>query len=288
MDHEQIDRLDFIDRYLMGKLPEEASADFEEHFVDCAQCIARLQATKNFIRDLRLVAAKQAAQIRPRPSLSAFRQFVTSLFPKPLARAAVLLLIAAAAGTLFLIDYTRRLQDEINRAKSMFEQLQRRYEDERQSANEAEVQRAEQLRALETKLKQQESQRAEAAKPARRRPPEGNLLIYPLISVRGSEPNPSEVVNTIALPHSAANFAVSIALEGETQYETYRIRILDDHRRIIKNFGELTPSRQEALSILLETGLFEPGHYSLIVEGYDKQGRRGVIGNYPFLIVKNR
>jgi hypothetical protein len=106
--------------------------------------------------------------------------------------------------------------------------------------------------------------------------------------VRGSEPNPSEVVNTIALPRSAANFAISIALEGETQYETYRIRILDDHRRIIKNFGELTPSRQEALSILLETGLFEPGHYSLIVEGYDKQGRRGVIGNYPFLIVKNR
>jgi hypothetical protein len=289
MNHEQIDRLDFIDRYLMGKLPAEVSSGFEEHFVDCPQCIARLQTTKNFMHDLRLVAAEQAAQIEPHPPRSAFRQVVTSLFPKPLAWAAALLLIAAATSAVFVIGYTQRLRDEANQAKSLAEQWQRRYEDERQSALAAEAQRAEQLRALEAKLKQQEEQRTEQpAEPERRLPPEGNLPIYILTSVRGSDPSPAEGVNRINLPRSAAIFAFSIALEGETRYETYRITIIDDHRRPIWKSGELKPDRQDALSIWLRTSLFRPGYYSLMVEGYNKEGGRSEVGNYPFLIVKNR
>jgi hypothetical protein len=296
MDHEQIDRLDLIDQYLMGKLPAEVSSGFEEHFADCPQCIARLQTTKSFLRDLRLVAAEQAAQIEPYPLRRSFRHIMQSLLPKPLAWAVVCLLIAAAAGMVYVIDYTRRLQDEVAQAKSLSEQWQRRYEDERQSAmaadrsrQEAEAQRAEQLRGLEAKLNEAEAQRAKTtAGPGPLLPAEGNLAIFILTSVRSSELSPAQSVNRIPLPRSATVFAFSIPLEGETRYEAYHIRIHDDRHRLIRRSGNLTPGRPDALSIWLKSSLFQPGFYTLIVEGDNKDGGRDVIGNYPFLIVKSR
>jgi hypothetical protein len=290
MDHKQIDQFDLIDRYLMGKLLADESASFEEHFVDCPDCIARLQTTKNFMQDLRLVA-EQVAQREPHRPRSTFWQGVKNLFPKPLVWAVGCLLIAVA-GTFFVIAYTLRLQDEANQAKSLSEQWQRRYEDEHQSARtadrmhqETEMRQAEQLRALEEKLKEEEAQRAKmAAESSRRLPSAGNLPIFILNSVRSGEPNRTESVNRINLPRSAAIFAFSITLEGETRFETCRIKIFDDRQRLIME--ELVPIRQGALSVWLKPGLFHPGHHNLIVESNDKEGRRGVVGYYPFLIVK--
>jgi hypothetical protein len=289
MNHEQIDQFDLIDRYVRGNLPAEESAAFEEHFVDCSECVARLQTTKNFLKDLRLVAAEQAVQNDSRPVGGAFRVVLM----RPVAWAAACLLVGAVAGTLFAIYYTRGLRDEIEQAKSLSEQWQRRYEDERQASisadqahREAEAQRGEQLRALEAELKQQEALGAQAAEPTRRLPSEGNLPLFILNSVRSGEPNPARPVNSIDLPRTAPIFAFSIALEDETRYETYRITILDGHRRPVWKSGELRPGRQSALSIWLKTSLFQPGGYTLIVEGDDKDGRKNQIGNYPFLIIK--
>ncbi|HST19597.1 MAG TPA: hypothetical protein VLR90_00630, partial [Blastocatellia bacterium] len=63
MEHEEIDKLNLIDRYLMGKLLAEENVSFEEHFINCPQCIADLQMTKNFRQDLRFVAAEQTFQL---------------------------------------------------------------------------------------------------------------------------------------------------------------------------------------------------------------------------------
>lgn len=295
MDHEQIDRLDLIDRYVMGKLPAEECAVFEEHFVDCPECIARLQTTKAFLKDLRLVAAEQAAQIEPRSARSASPHGLKSFLLHPVTWAAACLLIAGVTVALFVNDHTRRLRDEVAQAESLSEQWQRRYEDERQSAmsadqmhRAAEAERAEQLRALEARLKQQDAMRAETrAKPAGRLPSEGNLLLFILNSVRSSGPDPAGPVNQIDLPRTAVIFAFSIAPEEERQYETYRITIFDDRRRLVWKRGELTPGPQGALSIWLKASLFRPGDYDLVVEGVNKEGEKNEVGNYPFLIVKS-
>jgi Putative zinc-finger len=295
MDHEQIDKFDLIDRYLMGKLPPAESAVFEEHFVDCPQCVARLQTAKNFMQDMRFFAAEQALQIdRPQPR-SASRHFLQPLFNRPVALALGCLLIAAAAGAVFVIEYTRRARAEVSQEKSLAEEWRRRYEDERQSAlsaerkrQEAELQQTEQLRALEAKLKDQEAQRAkEAAESTLPMRPGGSLSIFILSSTRSSEQNNSEAVNKITLPRSPAMFAFSIGLEGDTGFGRYRITIFDDRHRLIWRSDGLTPDRHDSLSVLLNSGLFRPGHYSLTVEGVKKGGGGNVVGNYPFLIIKS-
>src|SRR5215216_128326 len=104
MDHEQIDQYNLIDRYLMGKLPSEESDGFEEHFVDCPQCIAQLQATKNFLHDLRFVAVQQASEPDRYQPKGAFRHFLQLISRMPMALGVGCLLIAAVAGTVFVIN----------------------------------------------------------------------------------------------------------------------------------------------------------------------------------------
>jgi hypothetical protein len=294
MNHEQIDQFDLIDRYLMGKLPEEESNGFEKHFVDCPQCLARLKTTKCFLQDLRLVAAEQVSQIDHQPPRSRSWHFPQRLLHSPRAWAAACLLIAAVASAVFVVDYTRRLHTQVNQAESLSEQWQRRYEDERQAAisadskhQETELQQAEKLRALEAKLKDEEAQRTKlAAALARGISVEGNVPIFFLHSVRGSEPETSESVNSITISRSSAMFFVSISLEEEGRFENYQITIFDDRERRIWKSPLLTPVQRDSLSISLRSSLFRPGHFSLIVEGIRKEGGKDPVGNYPFQIIK--
>lgn len=42
------DEHNIADRYLMDKLSAAERTRFEEHFVDCQECLARLETTKDF------------------------------------------------------------------------------------------------------------------------------------------------------------------------------------------------------------------------------------------------
>jgi hypothetical protein len=53
MNHEEAIREQAVDRYLLGELPEEARAHFEEHFFDCAVCASDLKNGAAFVDALR-------------------------------------------------------------------------------------------------------------------------------------------------------------------------------------------------------------------------------------------
>ncbi|MGA9773595.1 MAG: hypothetical protein WBV94_31480 [Blastocatellia bacterium] len=280
MDHERIDKLNLVDRYLMGKLLTEESISFEEHFIDCPQCIAQLQTTKNFMQDLRVVASEYALQIdRHRPS----RQFL-----QPLLRwAMICLLIAAAVGAFFVAGYTQRLRAELNQAESLSRQLEQSYENERQTADtkyqETESQRA----ALEARLKDEQAQRAKmAAEFDQRVPSEGNLTLFALNTATRGEP---DAINQITIPRSSTMVSFSMSLEEELQFENYQITIFDDRNRVVFRIRRSPPDRKlNSLSIFFKPGRFRPGSYSLIVKGIKKEGGSEDVGNYPFTINKTR
>jgi Putative zinc-finger len=54
MNHDQAIREQAVERYLLGELPEDARARFEEHFFDCALCAADLKDGALFVDGLRL------------------------------------------------------------------------------------------------------------------------------------------------------------------------------------------------------------------------------------------
>ena len=80
MNHDEAIREQTVERYLLGELPEDARALFEEHFFDCAMCASDLKNGAAFVdalradpqpvaspqRSIRLVAKRTpAAWLRP-------------------------------------------------------------------------------------------------------------------------------------------------------------------------------------------------------------------------------
>ncbi len=62
MDHHYIEEHNIPDRYLLGKLHAEERAQFEAHFIDCRECLDRLETTEDFGGALRSVAAEEVAR----------------------------------------------------------------------------------------------------------------------------------------------------------------------------------------------------------------------------------
>ena len=288
MEHEEIDKLNLIDRYLMGKLLAEENVSFEEHFVNCPQCIADLQMTKNFMQDLRLVAAEQTL-IRHQPK-KASGHLLQMLLGKPLAVAMGCLLIAAAVGAFFVINNTRNLRAAVDQAESFSKQWEQRYENERQSAisagrkhQETELQQAEQMRALEARLKDEEAQRTKIeAESGSRTLSESTPSVFVLDAIRG-EPDS----NQVTVSRSSAMVVLSIRLEEEVQFKNYRVTIYDKRHNLVWEKRRVPPNlKLTSLFISFNRERFRPGDYSLTVEGLKKGGEKVVVGTYPFSIIK--
>src|SRR2546423_11221412 len=289
MNHQQIDQFDLIDRYLMGKLLGEERTSFEAHFVDCPQCIARLQTTKNFLEDLRGMTA-QAWRIEPLPRARRFGSVLQARRSLVLAIGA--LLLAAIMGAVFVANHTQRLRAEADQARRLAAQWEQRYEDERQAAMIADARRqqagspqAAPPRAPEAELKTDATRREKpAAESSRRMPVGGNLPVVELTSLRGA-PTTAETVNQITVPRSAPLFALIVVLEESTPYQTYRGTVRDSQGRRVWG-GRLKPDSHDVLFAWFKPERFRPGSYSFTVEGDNPAGGRDVIGKYPFVLSK--
>lgn len=293
MDHAYINQFDIVDQYLMGKLAAEESARFEEHFVDCPQCVAQLKITGNFFQDLRLATVQQVLQT---DSYAPGKVLSQALSFKSLVLAAVCLLIVSIAGMILIINYIQRLQSDVNQAKNEVAQWQRSYEEEKQSASlsdrkrqEAEQELTEQMRDLKAKLQnEQEQQPGITAESSVWIQPDLNVQILTLTSVRGGERNSGETIKEVILPRSNSGFLISLGLEDEVKYKDYRITILDDHERPILSKSGGRPNSYNALLIGLNSKFFRVGNYILRLNGVTKEGGLSVIGDYPFRVIKNR
>jgi hypothetical protein len=63
MDHNEAVRLQAAEKYLLGELPREQHAAFEEHFFDCSVCAEEMKATAAFMESARQMARKESRQV---------------------------------------------------------------------------------------------------------------------------------------------------------------------------------------------------------------------------------
>lgn len=62
MDHNEAVRLQAAEKYLLGELPREQHAAFEEHFFDCSVCAEEMKATAAFMEGARQVSRQQVTE----------------------------------------------------------------------------------------------------------------------------------------------------------------------------------------------------------------------------------
>src|SRR6185295_18015747 len=59
MNHDYIKEFNLIDQYVLGKLGADEAEKFEDHFIDCPECVEQLNITRNFIHDLKGLAVQE-------------------------------------------------------------------------------------------------------------------------------------------------------------------------------------------------------------------------------------
>jgi anti-sigma factor RsiW len=63
MDHNEAVRLQAAEKYVLGKLPKEQHAAYEEHYFDCPACAEEIKATVTFMESARQVVREENPQV---------------------------------------------------------------------------------------------------------------------------------------------------------------------------------------------------------------------------------
>jgi hypothetical protein len=95
MNHDLAIREQAVERYLLGELPEDSRAQFEEHFFDCAICAADLKSGAMFVEALRTEPLPAAS---PQRGMRVIAKRASSAWLRPW-------LVPALAASLLVIAY---------------------------------------------------------------------------------------------------------------------------------------------------------------------------------------
>lgn len=281
MDHKYINEFDLVERYLMGRLAAHESAQFEEHFVDCAQCLDQLNVTKGLMEGLRLVASARTVEAGAQTPNVGYHPRKTG------ALAAVVVSLLVLAGGVFLFNQIRGARAEAGQARSASNQWELRYEEERQSAAITERGHQESARELTEQVAQLRAELADVRKQGAAAMAQVNIPIFVLNATRGSGPLAGSI-NELPIPNSSTSFVISLSLEGETGYRSYVMTILGSRNQLIRKVRGVKPNRDKTISVGFNSTLFRPGYYLLTLDGVARDRSTSVVGKYPFRVLKTQ
>ena len=292
MEHSYIEDHHIADRYLSGKLSIEERMRFEEHFVDCPECLDRLQTIDDFRAALRTVAAEEATRLRAYLSVGqagvlARIALLVRRRQGPLLSAAILLIALPMA---LLIPEWKSARRELARAKQESSEWRRKYEESERAARD--LAKEMQTRELESSLRLERPaaqfgrmrKSPDSAPRTSHKAAEGRseTPVFALSVVRGGGPDPSQPVNRITLPPQSKSIILLLELEPDPDLHSYRVAITTTDGLSIWTRGGLRPNSKNALAMSFNSGLFKPGDYLLTLEGVTAQEGRTPVATYTF------
>jgi methionine-rich copper-binding protein CopC len=252
MTHDEIAAQNIAERYVMGKLSSDESARFEEHFVDCSDCLDRLETTERF----RAALKPLANEILRSPAVRA------GWWGWP--RSAWLVaagLVLAVSSSVFLGIRGLRTQRELEMTRIVSLNWQNRYERERVAAK--------------------------APVPAAQSGPAEPLVAssFYLSTTRGGESEISEPTNRVTVTSDPHWVVLSLDGELEPAFQSLRASLMDSANKEIWQQTGLRTTPHEALSVILPSGMLHSGNYVLTLEGLSSTGRYVPTGHYRFRVV---
>jgi len=249
MDHQSIDAGSIAERYVTGRLaPEEASA-FEEHYLDCPSCCARVEAAERLQRGLRRLAEQAAvgAPVSPRWSrspqlaLAAAALLAVALVPAWMERREIASLRSDLARTKVEHGSADRLNGELQQTRRDLEALHREMAADRQ--------------------------------------PQANLPVVPLTPVRGGE----GPVRALKLP--AKPGWVGLWVEpGDADFPAYRATLRKNEGAVVLQASGLRLNDLGALLITIHSASLSPGAYQLDLDGLPANGAPVPAGRFPLRV----
>lgn len=273
MDHSYIDEHQVAERYLMGRLPPDEAACFEEHSMSCAECLDRLETAEKLQLGLRAVAAREVTAEAVKLGLLA--RLVRSRLA-PVAFTALLAAAVLPAGLLW--RRADRLEDELARAREELAQP---------APSPAPVPEVGTLRSqLEEQRLRAETARQErerlAAELEAARSPRINVPVIPLSPERsgpGGEPS-----TRISL--SASEWVVLSLELSAAEHPSYRAVLAGPGGRTVWQSAGLRPDSLDTLTIALHASRLQPGDFTVRVEGLPDRGQPVPAASFSFRVLR--
>lgn len=116
MDHATIEAENWVERHLLGQLTAEEAARFEEHYLDCPECLEQLELTRRLQLGLREIASEEAARL-------VAGGLIARWLRRPAVRAALGLVLVAAIALPWLLfaplrGERQRLAEELSQMRA--------------------------------------------------------------------------------------------------------------------------------------------------------------------------
>ncbi|HKX32255.1 MAG TPA: hypothetical protein VJ302_31500 [Blastocatellia bacterium] len=294
MEHSYIEENQIADRYLSGKLPAEERSRFEEHFVDCSQCLDRLETTADLRTGLRTVAAEEALRARTQLQIAQVG-LVARLVRLSRARQAgllaALLFLIAVPPVLLYREWSRASHD-LAQINQVFSERQRQSEERERAAvsqmKELQAREQESAAARDQLAAQLERERGAQSRPGEKVDPAEDLQatvpVFALNVVRSAASDQSQPVDRITIPSSSKSVILLLELDPDPDLLSYRGTLSTAEGRSLWSNQDLKPGSRGTLALNFNSSLFKPGNYLLALEGVTAQRRYVPVAKYTFRV----
>ncbi|HXU30697.1 MAG TPA: zf-HC2 domain-containing protein [Thermoanaerobaculia bacterium] len=281
MTHADIEERQIIDLYVMGKLPPEEAESFEDHYLDCPQCLDRLAAAESLERGFKRAARQDVARATVGRQLAALAWLGRLGRSRQMAVLLSCLLIAVGVPALLSFREIGARDRELAIARSALEREHEKTSAGNRAASDAEALRG-QLAASRRDLDRERQKRtavAEQLEQARR--PQGNVPFLFLNAERGGASR--EPTFRLRMPKQGG--WIVLALEIDPPYVASYGAILRDARgRELWRGADLRATEIEPLSLSFPATLLAPGDYTIEVSR-PAAGRSTPAGRFTFRIL---
>ena len=271
MDHPTIDADSTAERYVTGRLTPEEALRFEEHYLDCPSCCARVEAAERLQRGLRRLAEEAAAGA---PGGS--RSSSWSRSPWMGLAAAALLAVALLPAWLQHRE-VRRLRSDLGATREALARSQgEKGSAGRLAAVEEDLQQTRRDLAAEA-----EKREALAREMTADRQPQANLPVVPLTPVRGGLGDGP--VRTLKLPAKPGWVALWVE-PGDADFPAYQATLRTAQGAVVFQASRLALNDLGALLVTVHSTSLSPGAYRLDLEGFPRAGAPVLVGRFPLRI----
>jgi hypothetical protein len=288
MDHDYINERGVVSLYVAGKLSPEELARFEDHFVDCRQCLEQIEVTGELRQGLRQVAKEDAAgrgaaradvarpdvpQFPAAPEVApAFWAGTGSWSRRGLLAYAMVVVVGLAA--IFFVN-SRYRRSELAEARRSSDDWQRRYAEERQAREKLQNQLAQAADKTPDKAGKQGDDQGPLVASLQPAP------LFFLNVTRGGDEG-STPANRVAVSPASPLIALSLEFEKDPAFRSYRARVSDASGHVVWPAESIPSPASDAIAITLPSSLLGRGNYSVALDGLGADGRYLPTAHFSF------
>jgi len=262
MNHQEIQNLEIIERYVRHKLSPEDRRAFEEHYFACDQCFEQVQTTAQFIASVRHSAKRG---VLAESATAAAEPWWRAWF-KP----ALIFAVAAAAVLAVALGYVFFRQNPTPREEVAREQEQK------PKGTEA----GKPTPTPEDVAINHPPRTPEQTNPAQAKAP----IVLPTVLLDPARDARSGG-NQLILPANAASAKLLIEVEPGTRFDSFQLQLFDAGKRPVTSYSGIKANSQGVVSVNVSAALLPNGKFLVKLYGA-KGGERTPVGEYDLTVRK--